>query len=198
MTAWFLAVNTSHVQIPLLVTKPLLSFSKFSAKFVYRILLYVWIFLIIQEMKIAEKKSKWTTWECSRRPTASSRQSAANQLRGRGCFRLRSYKPSARTEKNVYGNSLLVLTEAAKGIHTKHDPTRHVTDGTSSIVHALFFPSVHVKERNFPRVLIPSLPHLKKKTTKSSSLLSSLELLSMTSLTETTTTEISSRRYGKT
>ena len=72
------------------------------------------------------------------------------------------------TNKNVHGNSLLVLTEATKGVHTKHDPTRHVTDGTSSIVHALFFPSVHVKRRNFPCVSTPLLPLWKKKrTTKS-------------------------------
>ena len=67
------------------------------------------------------------------------------------------------TNKNVHGNSLLGLTEATKGVHTKHDPTRHVTDGTSSIVHALFFPSVHVKRRNFPCVSTPLLPLWKKK-----------------------------------
>ena len=55
--------------------------------------------------------------------------------------------------KNVYGNSLFVLTEAAKGVPTKHDPTRHVTGGTSSIMHALdvvFFPAVRVKGLIFP------------------------------------------------
>ena len=44
-----LAVNTWHVQIPLL-RKLVPSLSKFSAKFVFRILLCVWISMIIQEM----------------------------------------------------------------------------------------------------------------------------------------------------
>ena len=28
-------------------------------------------------------------------------------------------------QQNVYGNSLFVLTEAAKGVHTQHDTARH-------------------------------------------------------------------------
>ena len=44
-----------------------------SAKFVFRILLRVWISMIIQE--------KYRGFQCSRRPTARSRQSAANQNR---------------------------------------------------------------------------------------------------------------------
>ena len=34
-------------------------------------------------------------------------------------------------EKKVHGNSLFVLTEAAKGIQSKHDLTQHVIDGMS-------------------------------------------------------------------
>ena len=105
--------------------------------------------------------------------------------------------------RNVHGNWLFVLTESTESVRTKHDPTRHVTDSTSWILHALGFPSVRVKGRIFPLVLIPILPLLKKKqegggTTKSWLLLSSFELLFMTSLAETTRTEISSRRHGET
>ena len=37
---------------------PLTKLATFSAKFTFRILLYVWISIIIQEMKIAEKTSE--------------------------------------------------------------------------------------------------------------------------------------------
>ena len=52
--AILLAVNTSQVRMSLLVTKLTL----FSAKSVFRILLCAWISILIQELKIAKKKSK--------------------------------------------------------------------------------------------------------------------------------------------
>ena len=55
-----------------------------------------------------------------------------------------------------------VPTEAAKSVHTKHNPTQHVTNDISWIVHAPFFQSVCVKGCSFPPVLIPLLPLLKK------------------------------------
>ena len=53
----------------------------FSAKFAFCSLLCVWISITIQEMKIAEKNRNQRKFQCKRRPTASSRQSAVNQHR---------------------------------------------------------------------------------------------------------------------
>ena len=44
-----------------------------------RILLCVWISMIIEDLKIVEKSQNQQKCQCSRRPTASSRQSTANQ-----------------------------------------------------------------------------------------------------------------------
>ena len=76
---WMSAVNTSHVvQISLLLTKLTL----FSTNCAFRVLFCVWISMFIRDMKIAENiNQNLQTFQCSRRPTASSRQSAANQHR---------------------------------------------------------------------------------------------------------------------
>ena len=70
VTACLLAVNTSHVQMPLHL---------FSAKFAFRILLSVWISVIIQEMKISGKMSKLTKISMQQMTDPSNQQSAANQ-----------------------------------------------------------------------------------------------------------------------
>ena len=52
--AWLLAVNTSHIQLPLLIK----ILTLFSANFAFCMLLCVWISMFIQEMKIVQKKRK--------------------------------------------------------------------------------------------------------------------------------------------
>ena len=65
--------------MPLLLTK---LFTLFTENFAFRILLCVWISMFIQETKIKWRKHQnQPKFQCSKRPTASSRQSAANQNR---------------------------------------------------------------------------------------------------------------------
>ena len=73
VTAWLLAVNTSVVQMPLPLTKRTL----FSANFACRVLLCVWICMVIEEMKIAGKKSKST----KNSSAVDDRQLAADKTR---------------------------------------------------------------------------------------------------------------------